>query len=204
VDVYNPQALSSPATANDILLTTHTHGDHINKDFLNTFPGKQLYVKAGNLQAGSVKVTGIAAGHNSGDKPQPENGTDYIYLIEMNGLRIAHFGDLGQDALTPEQLTALGKVDIAVMQFENSYSAMDAVNKKGFNMMNQVKPRLIIPTHINTASVKLLGETWQTLYTEKAFISVGAGELAGDIKVVFMGSKAKSWAELAKAALADW
>ena len=45
---------------------------------------------------------------------------------------------------SPEQLAAIGHVDLAFMQLNNSYSNMDLVNKKGFKLMDQVKPRLII------------------------------------------------------------
>ncbi len=204
VDVYNPSGLSYPAKAEDILLTTHTHGDHINADFLITFPGKQLFVRVGEIQAAGVNIQGIAAAHNSADKPVAENGTDYIFLIEMAGLRIAHFGDIGQDALTEEQLAILGRVDIAVMQFENSYSAMDTINKKGFTMMEQVKPRLIIPTHIKEAAVKLLAQKWSVLYSEQQFITVDSAELGAATRVIFLGSKSKSWADLVGATKINW
>jgi hypothetical protein len=38
----------------------------------------------------------------------------------MGGMRFAHFGDLGQDSLSQEQLAALGKVDVAFAQFAKS------------------------------------------------------------------------------------
>jgi len=89
IDIMDPSSLSSPATKNDTLLTTHMHPDHV-------------------------------------------------------------VGDVGQNALTPEQLEALGKVDVAIMQLDNTFSEMNMHNKKGFNMMAQVKPHLIIPTHISS------------------------------------------------------
>jgi hypothetical protein len=33
------------------------------------------------------------------------------------------------------------------MQFENSYSTMNLENKMGFNLIEQLNPKIIIPTH---------------------------------------------------------
>ncbi len=100
VDIYSPQLLSSPATAQDILLTTHTHPDHVNQEFIASFPGQQLMAQAGQLEQPGLIIQGIASAHNAGDSLKPEGGTNYIYLLETGGLRIAHFGDIGQAALT--------------------------------------------------------------------------------------------------------
>ncbi len=79
----------------------------------------------------------------------------------MAGLRVAHFGDIGQKALTPDQLKILGKVDIAITQLANMYSDMTAQNKKGFNLMDQLKPKLIIPTHIlDPSCATIAAEKW--------------------------------------------
>ena len=186
VDVYKPDALTRPATDKDILLTTHTHPDHINKDFYTNFPGKQLFTKVGSLQAPGVNIQGLAAAHNSNDKVQAEGATDYIYIIEMGGLRIGHFGDLGQDALTPEQLSALGKIDIAISQLNNSYSAMSVENKKGFNQVDQLKPRLLLATHDSLDAAKFAATRWPVLYSSKPTVSICKSDLTDQTRVLFI------------------
>ena len=52
------------------------------------------------------------------------------FIVDMAGLRIAHFSDIGQEVLTHEQLKVLGKVDIAITQLSNMWSGMSAENKK--------------------------------------------------------------------------
>lgn len=84
------------------MLTTHNHGDHYRLDFFNSFAGRQLKVKTGDIKLEDVTIRGIASAHNEGDEPRPEDGSNYIFIIDMGGLRIAHFGDIGQDALTNE------------------------------------------------------------------------------------------------------
>lgn len=166
VDVHDPFKLSTPATSKDILLTTHSHPDHLVDNFQYTFPGQQLFKKAGEISVSDTKITGIASSHDS-SPIYPEFPSNYIYIIEMGGLRIAHFGDIGQNALSPEQLAKLGQIDIAITQFYNGYSFMDLVNKKGFNLMSQVKPKVIIPTHSGVPETKYAMTLWKCFYSEK-------------------------------------
>jgi hypothetical protein len=191
IDVHDPSAISVKGTIKDILLTTHHHPDHINTDMLDEFAGRQLDMKTGTLESGDVKVTGIASAHNAGDPFSDEGGTNYIFIIETAGLRIAHFGDIGQDALTKEQLAVLGKIDIAMTQFDNSYSGMNTANRKGLRLMEQLKPRLIIPTHIGEDAVKLLGKSYPALYTRGNPVRISKGSLPDRGTVLFLGIIAK-------------
>lgn len=148
IDVVDKDILQGEVTAKDILLVTHAHPDHYDSLFVDSFPGRALIIKEGQIHFNCGKITGIAATHTArkDDVLLPESGSNYIFLVEMNGLRIAHFGDIGQAELTEKQIQMLGKVDIAIMQFINPYSQMDMQNKKGFVLMEQLSPRLIIPT----------------------------------------------------------
>jgi hypothetical protein len=47
-----------------------------------------------------------------------------IFVIDIAGLRVVHLGDLGQDALTPAQLAAIGKADVLEALLSNSFSSM--------------------------------------------------------------------------------
>ncbi len=204
VDVYDPRLLSSPAIEEDVLLTTHTHWDHFNADFQKSFPGQQLFTRAGRIELAGITIQGIASAHNAGDTLKPEGSTNYIYIIEMGGLRIAHFGDTGQKALTAEQLEALGRVDAAITQFANPYSDMNAENRKGFTLMDQVRPRLIIPTHINLDTAKIAAAQWQGLYSERASVRMCASNLTGQTQILFLGQPAAQFAERLGLLKVDW
>jgi len=65
----------------------------------------------------------------------------------------------------------LGKVDIAITQLSNMWSGMSAENKKGFNLMDQLQPKLIIPTHIHDpACAKIASDKWNGYESYKKFI----------------------------------
>jgi L-ascorbate metabolism protein UlaG (beta-lactamase superfamily) len=197
IDVVNPALFTQQPTANDILLTTHLHTDHYYRDFAEAFPGQQLIETTGKIELPDVTITSIAAGHNSSDPLLEKNGTDYIYLIEIGGLRIAHFGDIGQDALTADQLSALGKVDVAITQFDNSFSTMNATNMKGFNLMDQLQPHLVIPTaHVTIPTMKIAFERWTGYYSEDRTVTITPDNLPTGTGILALGNMAAAYNSL--------
>jgi L-ascorbate metabolism protein UlaG (beta-lactamase superfamily) len=178
-------------------LTTQTHPDHINAIFVDSFPGQQLYVTSGKIELPDVTITSIPSANYEGDAIKAKGGGNYIFLIETGGLRIAHFGDTGQDALTTEQLATLGEIDLAITQLANSYSHMNASNQKGSNLMKQVKPHLIIPTHFDNATLEQLLQEWPNGY----FVSQGPAILSKDkipdgTGLFYMGAGASAYGKI--------
>jgi hypothetical protein len=198
IDVANPRSLTREPSAEDVLLTTHLHSDHYYPAFQEAFPGQQLFTSVGKIEFPDAVITGIASAHNSSDPIQAEKATDYIYLIDVAGLRIAHFGDIGQDALTDDQLAALGTVDLAITQFANSFSSMNAANLKGFNLMDQVKPRLIIPTHSDQATIKIASERWKGYYSESRTVTLSAASIPSAQSILVLGNLSIAYGALFK------
>ena len=158
----------------------------------------------GEIETPDATIRSIASAHTEDDPLLPKNGSDYIFIVDMGGLRIAHFGDIGQTALTAGQLQALGNVDIAITQFDNSFSHMDAINKKGFRLMEQVKPRLILQTHTSVAAVELARTLWPVLYSEQPEVTVTAERLPAETSLLLLGDDAAFYAGLAPAEKVDW
>ena len=202
VSTANIPYLTKDPAAEDILLTTHLHSDHYDPDFQSKFPGQQLFTQEGKIELPDVTITGMASAHNANDPIQAEKATDYIYVIDVAGLRIAHFGDIGQEALTDAQLAALGKVDVAITQLSNSYSDMNATNMKGFNLMDQVKPLLIIPTHSDEATIQIAAERWKGYYSDLRGVTISVESLPSETSLLVLGNLAPSYGALFK--LAPW
>jgi hypothetical protein len=140
------------------IVSTHNHPDHNDAVFAKTYDVPKLFHKKGEIQTKDFNIYSIPSSH-SGDTITGD-GSNVIIVFEVDGLRIAHMGDIGQTSLTEEQLSELGEIDIAFMQFENSYSAMTLDNAKGFTMMDQLKPKIIIPTHYTNAALPVLEEKY--------------------------------------------
>jgi L-ascorbate metabolism protein UlaG (beta-lactamase superfamily) len=204
IDVADPTLLSAAPTASDVLLTTHSHGDHYIPNFEQTFPGRKLTFEEGRLEVDDVIATGIASTHDEGQAFEPKGGSNYIFVVEIEGFRIAHFGDIGQDKLTDEQLTKIGKVDIAFSQLSNSFSSMDETNRKGFNLMNQVKPRVLVPTHMSLGTAEIAVAEWKATYSAAPSVTISADELPDETTVLFMGLQATSYGALNNLEPCDW
>jgi L-ascorbate metabolism protein UlaG (beta-lactamase superfamily) len=193
IDVARPDLLTSPATDQDILLTTHSHGDHYIASYVASFPGHKLTIEEGQIQLPDVSIRGIASGHTPTSQMMPKDGDNYIFIVDMCGLRIVHFGDIGQEALTAGQLEALGQVDVALMQFENPYSSMNTFNMKGFKLMDQVKPRIILQTHSSYSAMDEAVKKWKAYYAEPPVITLTREQVPADTAIVLMGSLAKDY-----------
>jgi L-ascorbate metabolism protein UlaG (beta-lactamase superfamily) len=74
-------------------------------------------------------------------------GRNTIFILEMDGLRLAHFGDLGH-VLTPEMLQAIGPLDIAIIPVGGSYT-IDAATQ----VVSQLNPKLVVPMHYKIAKM---------------------------------------------------
>lgn len=196
IDIGNVGLLQRQPQADDVLLTTHLHTDHYYKTFVDAFPGQQLFVSEGRIELPEATITGIASAHNAGDELLPQGGTNYIFIIETGGLRIVHFGDIGQEALTDEQLAAIGTADLAITQFANRFSSMNADNLKGFNLMDQVQPRLILPTHSDRASIEIAVGRWPGYYSETNTVALSPERIPAETSVLILGSLAPAYGSL--------
>lgn len=143
------------------IISTHLHPDHTDARFWDSYDCEKLLYEKGELTTKDFKIYTIPSSH-SGDS-FGENSGNVIAVFEVAGLRIAHMGDIGQTKLTEEQLTALGEIDIAFMQFVNSYSNMFIENEKGFNLIEQLNPKVIIPTHFTKDSLPAIEEHYGTI-----------------------------------------
>jgi hypothetical protein len=73
----------------------------------------------------------------------------------------------------------------------NRFSHMSAANKKGFNLMDQVQPKLIIPTHIfDPTCAKIAAEKWVGYDSYKKYLSFKIHDLPEANTIIFMGRNA--------------
>lgn len=157
------------------MMQTHTHPDHSDYVYTNSYDVPKLMSKKGELQVGDYNIFTIPSSHSN--DTIVENGSNVIVVVEVDGLRIAHMGDVGQTKLTEDQLKSLGKIDIAFMQFENSYSDMSLENGKGFTMMEQLQPVIIIPTHYSDNALKVLEEKYGVITEVENILEISKDDL---------------------------
>jgi hypothetical protein len=206
IDVVSPSRLSKPASIDEVLLIKHGDPDHFDPGFFKAFKGRKVLMKPDHFMVGPITVTSIPAAHNEGDPITADGATDFIYIVDIAGMRVVHFGDLGQDRLTADQLAALGHVDVAISQLNNPFGEVDEVNQRGFRQMAQVQPRLLIPTHMfgSVPTAQLAATTWPTFSTTKPSIVLTQDRLPSATTALFMADNAELFGSRLALPAGDW
>lgn len=167
-----------------IIASTHRHDDHNDQNFTNSYDCEKIIRKLADVEVGGFHVYTVESAHSS-DVINSSGGNTMI-VFEVNGLRIVHMGDIGQTTLTEEQLEQLGTIDIAFMQFENSYSYMDLKNEKGFTLIEQLNPKIIIPTHYTENSIPVLAEKYGEIQYFDDLLAISTEDLPKDTMNVYI------------------
>jgi hypothetical protein len=202
IDVADASLLTSPAKATDILLSTHTHSDHYSDTFASTFPGKKVTNEVIDTTIDGVKIKSIAASHD--DNPVVADASNHIFVIEFNGFKIVHGGSTGQMKLTPEQLAAIGtNVDIAALVLAN-VGGLDPDQNKAIEIVKQVNPKVLIPTHTALQYVQDASKLWKGEYTQNPTVKIPHDQLPDKTVVLFMGNLALSYGAILNAPESKW
>jgi len=169
----------------DVVTITHTHSDHKDDNFTDKLNCKKSVSTVEKFDIKDININSIASSHR-GNNININDPNNVIYVYEVDGIRIAHMGDIGQDHLTIKQIEDIGNIDIAFMQFSNPFSGMFA-SEKGFNLIEELKPQIIIPTHSNPRSTRKIAKMLGKLEVLENILAVSSSDLEnGERKVVWL------------------
>ena len=131
-----------PVTA-DLALVSHHHHDH---DAVENLKGNPRIIDREGIHTPEqdVRVTAVKAWHD--DAGGSKRGETLLFLIETEGLRLVHMGDIG-DRLTAEQAETLINPDILMIPV-GGYYTIDAAQAK--ETAEQLRARIILPMHYKT------------------------------------------------------
>ena len=143
IDPYGDKiGLRVPEKAADIVLVTHDHFDHVNEAYLAALPKESSVIdKEGSYDVCGIKSEGIPVYHD--EQQGAVRGTVVTYLIEVDGMRLLHMGDVGAMP-EPSYFEKLGKIDILMIPV-GGYYTVDA--KGALNIMDVIHPNITIPMH---------------------------------------------------------
>jgi L-ascorbate metabolism protein UlaG (beta-lactamase superfamily) len=134
----------------DLLLVTHEHMDHNGVEAIGGEP-TILRSTAGRLQSPLGEVTAIASEHD--ERAGTERGPNTIFVLELDGLRVSHFGDFGQGALREEQAEAIGAVDLLILPVGGG----PTIGAEGASaIVARLSPRWVVPMHYRTERIGFL------------------------------------------------
>ncbi len=169
-----------PNLTADLVLVTHEHGDHNNVDgvgggpvvvrglndagavrelhhLLDRPPNTSKVIWRSNTKADSAKtskdavsVRSVSAWHD--ERQGTDRGATAMFSIVVDGVNIAHAGDLGQLKLSPEQVQKLGRVDVLCLPVGGVYT-IDG--PQAVKIIDQLIPRYVVPIHYKTDRLKI-------------------------------------------------
>ena len=183
--------LRVPKLEADVLLITHQHHDHNN---IKAVSGNPFLIEGpGEYEVKKVFIQGIPGFHDNlqGEK----RGTNTIYVINTEELKLCHLGDFGQNELTEEQLEKIGGVDILMIPVGGIYTIG---TKEASKIMLQLEPKITIPMHYSLPKLKLKLESLNKFLklfkieslTPVKKLSIKKGDLAVDeAKIVILEKK---------------
>lgn len=146
-----------PELSADLVLCSHGHGDH--------------NYAAGVSPTGAAfrgAVTKLPSFHD--DRGGALRGENTITLVEAEGLRVVHMGDIGC-MLTEEQRAALGRVDVLMIPVGGHYT-VDAAG--AWEIVRAIGPGIVIPMHFRGR-----GFGYDVISTVEPFL-----KLAGNVKEI--------------------
>jgi L-ascorbate metabolism protein UlaG (beta-lactamase superfamily) len=136
----------------DLVTVSHEHSDH-NAVSLAAGSPMVLHGLAGNDWAKidqtvkGVRVRTVGVYHD--DTQGSQRGKNAIFVFDVDGLRLAHLGDLGH-TLSPEQIRDIGPVDVILIPVGGFYTVD---GKAATEVVNQLNPKVVIPMHYKTADL---------------------------------------------------
>jgi L-ascorbate metabolism protein UlaG (beta-lactamase superfamily) len=163
---FDPHALQEygkPKVDADVVLISHQHPDHTRVEAINNREKAKIIegVKAQGPPARGgapradwnpveetfkdVRIRNLGVYHDTMQGMQ--RGKNSIFIVEADGLKIVHLGDLGH-LLSDDQLRQIGPVDVLMIPIGGVYT-LNGAKAKG--VMAQIKPRMyVLPMHYGT------------------------------------------------------
>jgi len=139
--------LRPPQGSADLIMISHDHYDHDNRDALKGDP--IILDIPGEYSVKGVNVIGINSNHDENDGK--DRGKNTVFVFDSEDLRICHLGDLGED-LNSKQLDLINGVDILMIPIGGKYT-IDF--KKATDIIKKIEPAIVIPMHYKMPGSKI-------------------------------------------------
>jgi L-ascorbate metabolism protein UlaG (beta-lactamase superfamily) len=143
---YGGALAYAPITGSfDVVVVSHDHADHCCAEV--TSKASHVIDAAGTQRIGGITVTSIPTFHD--DSKGAERGKNLLSVVEADGLRIVHLGDLGH-SIGEKEKRALGAVDIVFVPVGGHFT-IDA--ETAVRVVKSLGARIVIPMHFKTDKV---------------------------------------------------
>jgi L-ascorbate metabolism protein UlaG (beta-lactamase superfamily) len=148
---WNYPEIEPPAGV-DLLTVTHEHSDHNGVEKIDGEP-TLLRSLAGTHSSPLGDVVAIASEHDG--VAGTERGPNTIVVFELDGIRVAHFGDFGQPSLRPEQRAHLEGIDLLIVPVGGG-PTINGATAAGIAI--ELGASWVVPMHYRTARINFLDD----------------------------------------------
>lgn len=124
----------------DVVLSSHGHFDHCCFDAVEGDP--EIINAPGEFEALGARITGVPSFHD--DAKGEKRGGNLIFVIEAEGMKLVHLGDLGHLPETPAQKAALARADVLLVPIGGFFTIDTPAAVK---LIETFKPRCAIAMH---------------------------------------------------------
>lgn len=140
-DPFDPQmvGLKYSGVEGEIVTVSHEHRDHSATDKVSGI--KKIVDGPGEYEIMGVSIIGYPSFHDA--KEGAERGKNTIYVIEADGLRLAHLGDLGH-VLSDDLVNQMGAIDILMIPVGGKFTIGP---KEAAEVVSKIDPYYILPMH---------------------------------------------------------
>ncbi len=161
-DPYTPQGVGYQPideSADLVIISSDDDDAHCRADLI---PGSPAVINAldtaldgGSASAKGVTVNAVEAAEWE-HHPRGVPGQNGMYRFEMDGLKIAHMGDVG-NPLTDEQMTFFEDVDV-LLALAGGYLTIELPDLD--KLIQTVKPKVVVPMHFRTLTYRPRNTMW--------------------------------------------
>ncbi len=148
-DPFDPKMVGFkfPQVEAEIVTVSHNHADH---NFVEKVTGiKKILEGPGEYEVSGVSIVGLQTFHDSDEGEK--RGRNTVYVMESEGLRIAHLGDLGH-MISDELIDEMGSIDILMIPVGGTYTIGP---KEAVEICSKVDPYFVMPMHYRAEGINL-------------------------------------------------
>ena len=126
----------------DIVTVSHDHADH---NAVDAVCGQPEVVRGSESRTiKGISIRGIGTYHD--ESRGQDRGRNTIFILEVDGVRVGHLGDLGHP-LSDEEAESLGQVDVLFAPVGGYYTIGPEEAKR---VAERLGAKVIIPMHYKT------------------------------------------------------